>query len=379
MDADVKSFYDGWKGAMFKKVSAGDIAGEYVVSAGANGAIDGWPSGVRPATQSEGHGYGMMVLALMAGYDANAKAVFDSMNRVRKAFPSSSDPRLMSWVVPNNGDKTVKPQPPATDGDMDMGYALLLAFDQWGDEASNHYLAEAKTLIAGMEAKFITMGTGQYFPRLNIGDPAHLGSAPPESKPAMTRPSDFMIDHMHAFARATGHSIWLDVAAGSLAILQQVRNATTGLVPDFVVDSPPVPSTTGTADEGLCYQCYDYNSCRVPFRQAVAIANYGVAGSRDVANKLVAWARGKFNENPSTMTAVFALNGTSMGNGRDSAFTSPMVAGSIGAAANQKWLDAGWTYMKGASKTDYYGGSLTLMSMIVVSGNWWIPTGGACK
>jgi endo-1,4-beta-D-glucanase Y len=379
MDADVKSFYDGWKGAMLKKVNAGDIAGEYVVSAGANGAIDGWPSGVRPATQSEGHGYGMMILALMAGYDANAKTVFDSMNRVRKAFPSSSDPRLMSWVVPNNGDKNVKPQPPATDGDMDMAYALLLAFDQWGDEANNHYLADAKTLVAGMEAKFITMGQGMYFPRLNIGDPDHLGSAAPESKPAMTRPSDFMIDHMHAFARATGHQVWYDVANGSLAILAQVRNMTTGLVPDFVVDSPPVPSTTGTADEGLCYQCYDYNSCRVPFRQAVAIANYGVAGSRDVANKMVAWARGKFNESPSAMTAIFQLNGTASGNSKDSAFTSPMVAGAIGAAANQKWLDAGWTYMKGSSKTDYYGGSLTLMSMIVVSGNWWVPTGGVCS
>src|SRR6185436_14412626 len=136
----------------------------------------------------------MMILALMASYDANAKTVFDSMNRVRKAFPSSSDPRLMSWVVPNNGDKSVKPQPPATDGDMDMAYALLLAFDQWGDEATNHYLADAKTLILGMEAIFITKGTGMYYPRLNIGDHDHLSSGDPENKPDMTRPSDFIVD-----------------------------------------------------------------------------------------------------------------------------------------------------------------------------------------
>src|SRR5260370_15776113 len=91
MDNDIAGFYDGWKSAMLTRVGAGAIGNEYVVRAGANGAIDGWPSGVSPVTQSEGHGYGMVIVALMAGHDPMAKAYFDSMNRVRKAFPSSSD------------------------------------------------------------------------------------------------------------------------------------------------------------------------------------------------------------------------------------------------------------------------------------------------
>jgi hypothetical protein len=32
--------------------------------------------------------------------------------------------------------------------------------------------------------------------------------------------------------------------------------------------------------------------------------------------------------------------------------------------------------MKGSDK-GYYGGSITLLSMLTVSGNWWIPTGSA--
>src|SRR4029078_8999971 len=98
---------------------------------------------------SEEHVCGMMSLALMAGHDPMAKTYFDSMNKVRKAFPSREDKRLMSWVVPKTGDTSVKPQPPATDGDMDMAYALLLAYDQWGNEETNHYLADAKTVIEG--------------------------------------------------------------------------------------------------------------------------------------------------------------------------------------------------------------------------------------
>ncbi|HEX3695979.1 MAG TPA: glycosyl hydrolase family 8 [Polyangia bacterium] len=381
MDADVGHYYDVWK-TLIKKFTAGAVNGENYIAAGAAGNIFGWPANVKQVSQSEGHGYAMLITALMAGHDPNAKTVFDSLNRVRKAFPSSSDPRLMSWVVPGNGDPTIKAQPPATDGDMDMGYSLLIAYDQWGDEATNHYLVDAKSVIAGMEDKFITTGSGQFFPRLNIGDPTHLGSVAPESKPDLTRPSDYMVDHMLAFAAITGHAAWSDVAAGSVAILKQVRNADTGLVPDFVVDNPPVGSKTGTGDEGPCYDCFGYNSCRVPWRQAVAVVQFGYAGSLDVDNKMATWARTKYNDTPSAMKASFPTTGDdSNAGGSDPSFTSPMVAAGVTDASHQTWLDRGWTYMKGTNGGDYYGGSITLLSMLAVSGNWWIPTGttGACS
>jgi hypothetical protein len=53
-----------------------------------------------------------------------------------------------------------------------------------------------------------------------------------------------------------------------------------------------------------------------------------------------------------------------------------MVAAGITAASHQTWLDKGWTSMKTADATDYYGGSITLLSMLLVSGNWWPPSGG---
>src|SRR5262249_20304634 len=158
----------------------------------------------------------MITFALMAGHDPEAKSIFDSMNRVRKAFPSTLDRRLMSWAVPSSGNRTVEPQDPATDGDMDMAYALLLAHDQWGDEEHNHYLSDAKSIIGGMEDTCIIQGPGRYFPRVIAGGADHISSAPPESKPAMARPSDFMIDHLRAFHRVTGHEIWADLEESSL-------------------------------------------------------------------------------------------------------------------------------------------------------------------
>ena len=372
--------YDEWKKDLLKTWPSGQLVGEYFISAGANGNIDGWTKGIHPCTQSEGHGYGMLTLALMAGHDPDAKQIFDSMDRVRRAFPSSSDPRLMSWALPETGDPKLKAQPPATDGDQDMAYALLLAYDQWGDEPHNHYLAEAASVIAGMEAKFITSGTGAFFPRMNIGDPQHTGSVAPESKPYLTRPSDYVVDHWRAFGATTGHTIWADIEKGSLAILGQVSNAKTGLVPDFVVADPPVPSTTGTGDEDLCYACYDYNSCRVPWRQAVAVAHYGVDGSRQLLTKMVTWASMKFANDPANFTAGFQLDGTPQAGHDygDAAFTAPIAAAGIANKSSQAWLDHGWSAMKEVGGDDYYGGSITLLSMLLVSGNWWMPSGAAC-
>jgi endo-1,4-beta-D-glucanase Y len=379
LDADVVHLYEEWKKNLLLTWPSGPLAGENFISAGANGNIDGWMRGIHPCTQSEGHGYGMLTFALMAGHDPDAKKIFDSLDRVRKAFPSSSDPRLMSWALPETGDTTLKSQPPATDGDQDMAYALLLAYDQWGDEPHNHYLAEASSVIAGMEDKYITSGSGAYFPRLNIGDPNHLGSVAPESKPFLTRPSDYMVDHFRAFHAATGHAVWTDLEKGSLGILDQVKNPSTGLVPDFVVADPPQPSTTGTGDEDLCYACFDYNSCRVPWRQAVAVAHYGVAGSRALLGTMVKWASAKFAGDPTLFTAGFQLDGTPEPgvDYTDAAFTSPIAAAGI-ATADQTWVDNGWAAMKDVGGDDYYGGSITLLSMLLVSGNWWLPSGAAC-
>jgi endo-1,4-beta-D-glucanase Y len=373
LDRDIQAYYDGWKAGLHRTFTTGPLAGESYLWAAGNGHVLGWPANVVGATQSEAHGYGLLICALMAGHDPEAQALFDSMNRVRRAFPSCTDPRLMSWAIPQTGDPALPAQPPATDGDLDMAYALLLAHEQWGNQNDDHYLAEAKEIIAGMKARFITAGRGSFFPRLNIGDPQHAASAPPESKPGLSRPSDYMIDHMLAFAAVTGDPAWSELAQSSLQILTEVSHPRTGLVPDFVVGDPPVPSATGCADEGLGYDRYDLNSCRVPWRQAVAVAHFGVPRSRAVADKMVSWARRAFDDDPARMTSVFTLAGESKRTRGAANFTSPMIAAGITSAAHQTWLDQGWDYMKASNPRRYYAGTLTLLCMLLVSGNWWPP------
>jgi len=51
-------------------------------------------------TVSEAMGYGMLITALMADEDPEAKQQFDALNRFRKRFPSSINHAFMCWKIP---------------------------------------------------------------------------------------------------------------------------------------------------------------------------------------------------------------------------------------------------------------------------------------
>jgi hypothetical protein len=42
-------------------------------------------------------------------------------------------------------------------------------------------------------------------------------------------------------------------------------------------------------------------------------------------------------------------------------------------SSNQAWLDAIWKNLVTTPADDYYGDTIRLISMIIMSGNWWNP------
>src|SRR4051794_17870634 len=76
MDDSTRSFYKAWK-AHYIRAGCGE--GSYYV----------WFE--RPGNKqcvSEGQGYGMIIVALMAGFDSSAKTIYDGLFRYYKAHPS---------------------------------------------------------------------------------------------------------------------------------------------------------------------------------------------------------------------------------------------------------------------------------------------------
>ena len=121
LDQQVKDYYDTWKA---RYIVQGCDTAQYYIWYNDLG-YDG-----NDICVSEGQGYGIVITALMAGYDANAKQYFDGLYRWYKANPSTVNPVLMNWRqtkknCASNGTDA------ATDGDEDIAFGLLLADKQW--------------------------------------------------------------------------------------------------------------------------------------------------------------------------------------------------------------------------------------------------------
>ena len=105
-------------------------------------------------TISEAHGYRMLTMAMMAAqFEEKTKHYFDGMFYYTKDHPSDRNPSLMvrRQHLQSNGamkdDKNGTQTGSATDGDMDIAYALLLADKLWGSDGEINYKQEAITII----------------------------------------------------------------------------------------------------------------------------------------------------------------------------------------------------------------------------------------
>jgi endo-1,4-beta-D-glucanase Y len=375
LDAAVTAYYDKWKAKYLQPRCGGYV----VLTEGGTGAADG------TFTVSEGHGYGMVITALMAGHDPDAQKLFNGLYSVFRSFPSFNDDNLMDWQILNQCPKNMSCKEPvqgcfridgsdsgsATDGDMDIAFALLLADKQWGSNGA--YLAEARKVIASVKAKEMNAKTKYPLLADDIadGDPMFY----------TTRPSDFMLDHFRAFGKATSDAFWMqsvDAIEGLLTNLQKGYAPMTGLIPDFVVDTDkPMPKPAPPkwpADEGITTAEYAYNSCRVPWRIGTDFIVSGDTRSRDVLKAMNTWIKMFTGGKPQNIIDGFTLSGELSGasSGYDLSFAAPFAVSAI-ADTDQAWLDGIWSDIGKRDLSSYFGDSIKMISMIVVSQNWWAP------
>lgn len=367
LDRATAELYDQWKDRYLVS-GCGDQRAYVFVNA------DGTEGGGRSEESisiSEGHGYGMMITAFMAGHDPEAHWLFDDMYRFFRDHPSVNSPDLMGWnqvegcgpAIEEAGDDS------ATDGDLDVAHALLLADAQWGSDGDIDYRAEATAVVAAILEH-------EVHPAASL---PQLGDWVDTDEPALydgTRPSDLMVDHFRAFEAVGDGARWQEVLDASYALLAAVQDPTTGLVPDFVVDvaTAPAPAPPDYL-EGPGDGAYDYNACRVPLRVGTDVALNGDERGRAFLSRLIGWVETETGGDPATFVDGYALDGTPRGTDATTVFIAPLAVGAMSDASHQAFLDAAWGYLADRSQDDeqYYGNSLRVLAAIVLSGNAWSP------
>jgi endo-1,4-beta-D-glucanase Y len=356
LDTQVELFYNQWKARYIKP---GCDKQQFYV----------WFEKPGKECVSEGQGYGMIITALMAGYDKQAKAVYDGLYNYYKAHPASRSSYLMAWAQGKNC-KSLDGSA-ATDGDMDIAYSLLLADKQWGSKGAINYQQEAKKILAAIMRYEINQVS--YSVLLSDGSEG-------DSKDYYDmRSSDFMPANFKAFEGAIKTAKWQKVIDNNYALfnsLQKNYSPDAGLVPDFIQGinnkaHPAKPNYLESKYDG----CYNYNACRVPWRVSTDYLLYGDKRAKLFVDKVNHWIKETTEGNPDNISAGYTLEGNDI-KGRyfeALSFIAPFTVAAMVDKSNQQWLNKLWDYLLAFKLRDYdyYDNSIKMLDMIIVSGNYW--------
>ncbi len=362
-DDDVRALYYQWKGNYLVRVDTQSDKPVYRISYGKT----------NPArTVSEGQGYGMLIVTLMAGYDPEAQTILNGLFRFSRLHPSSVDNRLMAWEVPENPETGVDA---AFDGDADIAHALLLADNQWGSSGEINYRAEADTILTAIISSMI--GPESHLPML--GDWVSREGTPYSQY--TPRSSDFIPDHFRAWHRLTGDSRWQNVLSAvqsAISSIQERYSPTTGLLPDFMVpvstsdhNLKPAPANFL---EGSYDGEYEYNAGRDPWRIAIDGLLDNDATSLAQAGKIADWIAAASGKNPANIKAGYYLDGRVLP--EHDYFTSFIAAPFAVAVMTRPGLQTFLNDLYDSIRTreeDYYEDSVAMLCMLVLTGNYWAP------
>jgi hypothetical protein len=359
-DAAVEKQYTSWKSSYLVHGCASD---EYYVST--KGDDDAPNNG----TVSEAQGYGMNIVPLMAGYDTAAQTEFNGLWQLVEDHEDADG--LMEWQLDGKTCKYTDSGTPdgATDGDLDVGYGLVLADKQWGG-----YSADALKWLASFYAH-------------DVAPDGHL-KAEDDGPNTDTRPSDSMLDHLRAFAAYDPAHDWAKVISRQQALFTEFTGAysgNAGLLADFVVNANGTSPKPAAADyqEDQPDNIVGYNSLRVPWHLGTDALENGpttAAVAYGLATKESACLATASGGKPASVHPHVNLNCTwrntdGDGNTDTQAEEAGDAAGPAAmAAGNQSFTDAIWKQLASNPFGDgYYGETIKMLVYIVMAGDYWNP------
>jgi endoglucanase len=357
MDDSVRSFYDQWKS---RYINNNCGVNQYYI----------WFEEGRKQSVSEGQGYGMVIVAMMAGYDTAAHSIYDGLFRYCQAHPSNNHPALMAWA--QTGDCKDLDGSSAADGDFDIAYSLLLADAQWGSAGGINYMREAKTKIAALMQ--LEINPKNY--TIILSDDILADSQDYFDM----RTSDFMPAHCKAFEWVTNDSSWRKVVDNNYNLFKMLDRiySNVGLMPDFIQYrnhklQPAVPRYLESRYDGQ----YNYNACRVPWRIGTDYLLHGDPRAMEMLRKLNAWIRMTTNNEPDNISAGYSLEGDDLPgrNFEALSFICPFAVAAMSDSVNQRWLNDLWDYIIhfDMDAFDYYDNTIKLQNILILSGNYWDP------
>lgn len=309
-------------------------------------------------TVSEGIGYGMLIYVYMDNQTNQTQSKFDKLYNYYSNFSryqSGSRKYLMDWKI--QGFTSVNGSGAATDGDLDVALALLIAHKQWGSSGSINYIHEAEILLTFIYDKLVDGNK-----LLKPGDNWNS-----EKNPCyFTTAAIGLFDRVQTLENFTQTRDWAGVYTQSQVYLKNSQ-ATSGLWPDWT--SPDLNATPSSGNRGNYY----WDACRTPWRVAWDYLWYGTSDAQTMCAKSVQFLSNKgLLSNPAGINSGYTMAGNtynSDGSG-NACFVGGFAAAMMTNSSNQSNLDTYYnTIVNNRETYGYYAPTLQILYLLTLSGN----------
>ena len=324
-DLQVRNEFIRWKSALVTECSGG-----YRVECDNSGA----------ETKVEAIGFGMLTAAIFGDKD-----LFDGLYKFYKSKLAGGG--MMGWKVTCDA---ISDQSSATDGDVEVAFALIMASWQW---PATSYLTDAKTVIGNLKKVVVTCGNLKAL-AMGYGNSGVYGGCN-ETDISYYNPAAFRL-FAKACGNATDSAMWIKLAADTYTILKAGANSTTGLVPER-------QSTGGQPGSGD-YGSYKYDACRTPWRIAMDYVWNGNKEAEAWLKKISAWAYGF---GISKIKEGFTLSGSVLGTYHPVCFVGGF--GIAAMAGSQAMVDEFGTDMAKIRDLNWFPQSLSPLYLALITGN----------
>ncbi|HSQ43154.1 MAG TPA: CIA30 family protein [Fibrobacteraceae bacterium] len=297
-------------------------------------------------TVSEGIGYGMLIMVYFSDTTTSYQSQFDKLWAYYQYWSNSNG--LMNWKI--NGFSSVTGENAATDAEMDVALALIMAYYQFGD---SDYLTDAQTLIAKMRNYELD---NSYI--LKPGDVWDDYKNPSYFAPAAMK--------LFQSVDASGTSVWKAAIDSNYRLLRSNAHSTTGLVSDWCdTDGDPVigNGTLGQSD------IYYYDAARTPWRLATSYAWFGDTAAKTRIDAMASWLTSTIPAPANITGGYYRSSGTKMNEDKNSTFIGTFAAATMGSSSYQSYLNSAWSALMSMSGEKYFSATLQLLTGLLISGN----------
>ena len=322
----------------------------------------------KDSTVSEGIAYGMILAVFM-----DDQPLFDDLWQYEQKWLHQTG--LMHWYINAAGSglgSNPSGEGPASDADLDMAFALVMADKQWGGQGKlpKKYIDYAKGQIQNVWAN-------------EFYDWKYLKPWPQDGPPPINL-SYFSPAYHKIFAKidtdnvnpTTKANYWIESADAMYALLNTTLNSESGNAGNGLVPAWSDLSGKPNGGEGRPTN-YQYDSCRTPFRIALDYCWFGDQRAQDYLAKTSSFFAGIGATN---IVDGYDLNGAPKAQYQtganawmqSSAFVGPAAVGAMSGSSYQTFVnDAYAVLIKGDALVGgtYYDESWAALSLLMLTAN----------